>query len=205
MNTRRTGAAIVVCGASGSGKGTLLGRLTREFPEIAFSVSRTTRAPRRDEEDGVDYHFVTTSEFERGIDKGEFAEWALVHGNYYGTPVADLQKLLGAGTDVAFDIDIQGARQLRARLHGLFVFILPPSRSVLEQRLLGRGTDSDESIRTRLANSAQEIANAEAFDAIIVNNDLETAYQEFRAAYLAERLRPKYRPFLVPSLLEQFS
>ena len=203
---KRLGLALVLSAPSGTGKSTLIKKLCAEFPRLGFSVSCTTRAPRAGEQDGRDYHFVTREAFEKLRDSGYFAEWALVHGNYYGTPRAATLERLAQGEDALFDIDVQGARQLRASLgQGCHVFLLPPSRRVLEERLRKRGTDSDEVIRKRLGNAARELTQAENFDHLIVNDDLETAYAELRAAYLAAGTRPGLRPGLVSAILAGFA
>ena len=142
MGTQRAGVVLVLCAPSGTGKTTLVRRLREEFPQFAYSVSCTTRAPREGEVDGRDYHFLTHEEFVRRRDAGFFAEWAEVHGNFYGTPLAATLATIEAGQDLLFDIDVQGAAQLRTSLpQGTYVFILPPSRVELERRLRSRGTD----------------------------------------------------------------
>ena len=139
MGRERSGIVLVLCAPSGTGKTTLTRRLLTEFPRFAFSVSYTTRKPRNGEVDGKDYHFVTVEAFLRLRDAGFFAEWAEVHGNFYGTPLKATLDLLDEGRDVLFDIDVQGARQLRASLQrGRYVFIMPPSRDELEHRLRAR-------------------------------------------------------------------
>lgn len=189
-----TGMMLVISAPSGTGKSTLIRRLTAEFKAFAFSVSCTTRAPRPGEVDGREYHFLTREEFEARRDNGFFAEWAEVHGNLYGTPRQATLDLLGAGRDVIFDIDVQGARQLRESMgQGCYVFIFPPSREVLERRLTGRGTDSAEVVARRLAAARGEIMDSHWFDHWIVNDDLQLAYDQLRAVYLAERTRPVYR------------
>lgn len=201
----RLGLVLVICAPSGTGKSTLVRRLTREFPDFAFSVSCTTRAPRGQERDGVDYHFLTREEFLARRDLGEFAEWAEVHGNFYGTPLAPAQQELDRGRDMLFDIDVQGAMQLKRSFpDGLYVFLLPPSRAELEHRLRGRGTDAEEAILRRLAGAAREMRAAPDFGFWIVNDDLDRAYDELRAVYLAGRSRPALRPGLLEGLLAEF-
>lgn len=201
MCTTRHGVALVVCAPSGTGKTTLVKRLLGDFLGFAYSVSYTTRQARQGEVDGKDYHFVDRATFDRLREADFFAEWAEVHGNCYGTPLKPVQDLLAAGKDLLFDIDVQGARQLRGKLEGLFVFILPPSREVLEKRLSGRGTDDVQTIARRMKNAGAELRAADDFDVWIVNNDLEEAYQQLRAAFVAETLRPRYRPNLAAQLL----
>lgn len=201
--TLRFGVPLIICAPSGTGKTTLVQRLRQEFPNFAYSVSCTTRAPRGQEVDGKDYHFLSVEEFLRRRDAGAFAEWANVHGNYYGTPLGPVLDTLKAGRDLLFDIDVQGAAQLHLSLpRGVYVFLLPPSMSELEHRLRGRGTDEEASIARRLANADAEIRQAHWFDAWIVNDDLDAAYDHLRAVYLAATLNPAHRPALALSILE---
>ena len=189
-----SGMMLVISAPSGTGKSTLIRRLTAEFKGFAFSVSCTTRAPRPGEVDGREYHFLTREEFARRREAGFFAEWAEVHGNFYGTPRLATEELLMAGRDVIFDIDVQGARQLKASMgQGCYVFVFPPSREVLERRLAGRGTDSAEVVARRLASARGEVADSHWFDHWIVNDDLQLAYDQLRAVYVAEKTRPAYR------------
>jgi guanylate kinase len=201
----RLGLVLVICAPSGTGKSTLVRRLVEEYPRFAFSVSCTTRAPRGQERDGVDYHFLSKDDFLSMRDKGEFAEWAEVHGNYYGTPLVPLRQELDQGRDVLFDIDVQGAMQLKRSFpDGLYVFLLPPSRTELERRLRGRGTDAEEAIRRRLAGAAKEMHAAPEFDHWIVNDDLDRAYEKLRAVYLAGRSKPVFLPGLLRGILHSF-
>ncbi len=201
----RRGVVLVLSAPSGAGKSTLVARLRQEFPDIAYSVSYTTRAPRGQEQDGRDYHFVDRERFLAMRQGGEFAEWAEVHGNFYGSAKAPVLDLLGRGRDVLFDIDVQGAAQLRKAFpEAVLVFILPPSLAELERRLRGRGTDAAEVIAKRLANARGEVAAAGDFDYLVVNDDLERACDELRAVYLAARLRPAQRPGLLDGLLAQW-
>lgn len=206
MPPRALGLFLVVCAPSGTGKTTLLGRLLREFPNLAFSVSATTRPPRPGEVDGRDYHFLTTETFAVWRQAGKFAEWAEVHGNFYGTPLEPVRRSLAAGRDVLFDVDVQGAAKLRQTLGpGAYVFVLPPSRQELARRLAGRGTDAPEVVARRLAAAGGELEQAPLFDYWVENLDLETAYGELRAVYLAEGRRPRYHPHLLPTLLAQWT
>ncbi|BBD07153.1 guanylate kinase [Desulfovibrio ferrophilus] len=201
MNKRR-GLMLVICAPSGTGKSTLTNRLRKEFPRLAFSISCTTRAPRDGEANGVDYHFLDRDEFITRRDAGYFAEWAEVHGNFYGTPKQALTEMLEEGRDVLFDIDVQGAAQLRQSMgEGCHVFLFPPSFQTLKDRLLGRGTDADDIVRRRLDNAPGEINEAVHFDGWIINDDLDVAYDQLRAVYIAEGLRPIYRPTLPAEIL----
>lgn len=189
-----SGMMLVISAPSGTGKSTLIRRLTREFQSFSFSVSCTTRPPRPGEVNGREYHFLNKDEFKRRRDHDFFAEWAEVHGNFYGTPRQITLDLLHQGRDVIFDIDVQGARQLKASMEqGCYVFIFPPSRHALEKRLTSRGTDSPETIARRLAGARQEIADSGWFDHWIINEDLGMAYDHLRAVYLAEKTRPNYQ------------
>ena len=201
----RTGVALVICAPSGTGKTTLTKRLLQEFPRFAFSVSCTTRASRANERDGVDYEFVNREEFEKRRDAGFFAEWAEVHGNYYGTPLEATLRYLAEGRDMLFDIDVQGASQLRNTIPGArLVYILPPSRTELERRLRSRGTETEESITRRLSKATNELAQARWFNLWVINDDLEQAWQELRAAYIAATLSPIWRPHFLNSLLKDW-
>jgi guanylate kinase len=187
----RRGFMLVLSAPSGAGK-TTLGRLLREDdPGLRLSVSVTTRAPRPGEIDGKDYHFVDQARFEALRAAGELLEWAQVFGGSYGTPRAQTAETLGAGADILFDIDWQGARQLREKAceDVVSVFILPPSRATLEARLRGRAADSEEVVQRRLAGAANEIRQWRAYDYVIVNDDLEASLAELRAILAAERLK----------------
>ncbi|MCM2324182.1 MAG: guanylate kinase [Oligoflexia bacterium] len=173
---------IVVSAPSGAGKTTLCDRLLREFPELTLSISSTTRSPRGRERHGVEYFFLEKVDFERQIAEHRFAEWALVHDNYYGTSKAVIEKAFSEGKSVLLDIDVQGAESLRKaypREAALF-FISPPSLGELERRLRGRRTDSEESIRKRLANARTEMERISQFDHVIINDSFERAYAELR-------------------------
>lgn len=181
---------LVVSSPSGAGKTTLCGRLRAEFPELRFSVSHTTRRPRRNETDGREYRFVDTPGFERMIEAGAFAEWARVHGNLYGTSLEEIARARASSRGVLFDLDFQGARQLKASLPSTVgVFILPPSLTELERRLRGRGTEDAATVSRRLAAARMEIEHYAIFDYVIMNDDLDRAYGDLRSVVLAERCR----------------
>jgi guanylate kinase len=181
------GLLIVVSSPSGAGKTTLCRRLIEEFPEVMFSVSYTTRPMRRGEEEGTDYHFVDDSSFDAMIKKGDFAEWAEVHGHRYGTTVAAVRQALEGGRHVLFDIDYQGGRQLKAKFENeaVLVFVLPPSLEELERRLRKRATDAPEVIERRLRMARDELKQYGLYQFLIVNDDLPRAYDRLRAIYLA--------------------
>ena len=200
------GIALVLCAPSGTGKTTLTKRLLADNPSFAFSISCTTRAPRPGEVDGKDYRFLSRETFLALRDKGHFAEWAEVHGNFYGTPLGASLDMLDSGRDMLFDIDVQGAAQLKITLpQAYFVFILPPSRAALEARLRGRGSETEESIARRMANARSELLEAAWFDAWIVNDSVEEAYQDLRAAFRAAGLAPARRSAIVTNLLKEWS
>lgn len=205
QGTSRKGLCLVLSAPSGAGKSTLVSRLRAEFPGFAYSISCTTRAPRGGEQDGVHYHFLPRETFIARRDAGYFAEWAEVHGNFYGTPKGPVEDKLAHGQDMLFDIDVQGALQLKEVFpQALYVFILPPSREVLERRLRGRGTDSEEVIERRMRNALGELMQARHFEYHIVNDDLEEAADELRAVYVAGRARAICRPGVVEGLLAQW-
>ncbi len=198
----RLGTAFVLSAPSGAGKTTLVKRLLEEFPDFGYSISCTTRAPRAGEEDGRDYHFLTVDEFRRTRDAGGFAEWAEVHGNFYGTPLAPLRDILEKGRDVLLDVDVQGAAQLKLSLaNACLVFILPPSLEELERRLRSRGTDSEDVIARRLANARGEIAGGRWFDHVLVNDDLDRACDHLRALYLAATMKTPLHKSLLDGFL----
>jgi guanylate kinase len=194
---------LILSSPSGAGKTTLCNRLRSEFPLLRFSVSHTTRKPRPTEVDGREYHFVDRATFEQMIRAGAFAEWAEVHGNLYGTSVKEVE--LARQTDsegVLFDIDYQGARQIKAHFpEAVGVFVLPPSLYELERRLRGRGTEDEATTVRRLEAAKGEIAHYGFFDYVIVNDDIERAYGALRGVVLAERCRRHRRARLCESLL----
>src|SRR5436305_501109 len=167
---------LVVTGPSGVGKGTLINALLERMPELTLSVSATTRPPRPGEVDGRDYHFLSTEEFEKRLLRGEFLEHAVYAGNHYGTPRSEIER---ARDGLVLEIEVEGARQVRERMpEALRVFIAPPSPEALRQRLIGRGTDSEEQVGRRLARAEEELAARSEFKHVIVNDDLERAVAE---------------------------
>lgn len=197
------GVLLTICAPSGTGKSTLINMLIREQPQFGFSVSYTTRPPRPHEVHGKDYFFVNQQEFTSLREKDFFAEWARVHDNYYGTPKKEILNALQAGKSLIFDIDVQGAVQLKKNLDtGVFVFIFPPSLKALEKRLLKRGTDDSRTISTRMRNAEREISQSSLFDFWVVNDDLETAFSDLKSIIRAEKLRPEYSEHLPRSVLK---
>jgi guanylate kinase len=182
---------LVLSSPSGAGKTTLARRLLTADPGIRMSVSVTTRKPRRGEVDGVDYHFIDQAEFDRRRRGRRLLEWAEVFGACYGTPRADVLELIASGTDVLFDIDWQGARQLKKRLPDdvVRVFILPPDGQTLERRLRTRNLDSEAAVARRLAAATAEISHWPEYDYVLVNADLEASLASLRSIVAAERLK----------------
>jgi guanylate kinase len=190
--TGRRGIPFVLSAGSGAGKTTLSLRLLERVPGLALSISFTTRPPRGSERDGVEYHFVDEPTFKRMIDHGELIEWAHVHDQHYGSGYSATESRLAQGIDLLFDIDVQGGEQLKKRFpESCLVWIDTPSWAVLEQRLRGRGTDSEAAIQKRLINARAEQARAhQSYDHIVVNDDLERATLELIALLEQARRRP---------------
>ncbi|TPV97134.1 MAG: guanylate kinase [Myxococcales bacterium FL481] len=201
-NTPR-GQLLVVSSPSGAGKTTLCNRLRGEFPELGFSISYTTRPPRPTERDGEDYHFVSRERFSEMVAADEFAEYAVVHDNMYGSSAAAVRGALDAGHDLLFDVDFQGGRQLRARFGQdvVLVFILPPSLEELERRLRSRATDEPGAIARRLRVATSELGHYDEYDYVIVNDALDTAYDALRAVYVAVRHRTERQRHRAEGLL----
>lgn len=190
------GTLFIVTAPSGAGKTTLVRGLLQRDPRVQLSISYTTRAPRPGEQDGREYNFVDVPTFRALRDRGEFLEWAEVHGNYYGTPRRAVEEALSAGKDVLFDIDVAGVRQLAAMVREdmATVFLLPPSVAEQVSRLKRRASDDDAAILKRLKTARTEIEAWADFDYILVNDDLDRAFMELRAILHAERLKQRRRP-----------
>jgi len=173
-----TGRLFIISAPSGAGKSTICRSLRDRLPDLRYSISTTTRPPRPGEKNGVDYHFTDIATFKAGITADRWAEWAEVHGNYYGTSAVFIARERAAGRDVLLDIDVQGAAQLRRNYpDAVTIFIMPPSAAVLRQRLERRGTDTPDVIEERITNACQEMAQRSAYQHIIVNDNLEDAVQ----------------------------
>lgn len=185
------GAILVLSGPSGAGKSTIINAASSSIGAYYFSISTTTRDPRAGEVDGVDYFFVTKESFEEDIEKGNFLEYAKVHGNYYGTSLKPVREALEDGKLVIFDIDVQGHRLVREKLNSITTsaFITPPTLKALEKRLRDRSTDNSDVIDNRLKNAKHEIEALDEYDFIIVNDTIERAAQEFTAVANAARLK----------------
>lgn len=188
---KRRGLLVVLSSPSGAGKTTISRLLLEADPEIAMSVSVTTRPMRPGEVNGQDYHFVDDAEFQRMIDGLEFAEWALVFNHRYGTPAAPVGEAIEAGRDILFDIDWQGTQQLHSAMGEdlVRIFILPPSMAELERRLRARGTDSDAVIEERMQRAAAEISHWAEYDYVLINDDMERCLSQVRSIVAAERLK----------------
>lgn len=184
------GNLFVVAAPSGAGKSSLVKALLELDAHLSVSVSHTTRAPRGQEQDGREYHFVDEATFRGMVERGEFFEWAQVHGNLYGTSRVELQQRLAAGEDVILEIDWQGALQIKQLFsYAVLVFILPPSWAELRQRLLRRGEDGPDVIETRMANAREEVAQARHFDYVIINALFETALFDLKTVVHSQRLK----------------
>lgn len=201
---------FIISAPSGSGKSTLVSCLLARDPQLRFSVSYTTRGVRGNEKPGESYIYISPREFEERVQRGEFLEYAKVFGNYYGTHRKVLEQAQTEGKDLVLDIDVQGARQLKERIpEAVSIFILAPSRDILEQRLLARSEDSDEVIQRRLRDAAEEIRNYTQYDYVLVNHQLEESIAMLMAIIKAERVRrvrmeeqlkPILKSFEVPPL-----
>ena len=180
----KRGHLFIISAPSGAGKTTLAKAVLQQFPDILYSISYTTRKPRANEQDGVDYHFVSKQDFKKEIIKGHWAEWAEVYGNYYGTSDEFIKKSLSSGSDILLDIDIQGTLQiLKHYPDSVTIFILPPSLNALRKRLEMRGSDSKAVIEKRLVNASKEMAQKKMYRHIIVNDELLKAIDEICAIF----------------------
>lgn len=199
------GKLIVVSAPSGAGKSSLAERVLKRIEGLHFSVSYTTREARGTEQHGVDYFFVSEAEFLGMRERGEFLESAEVHGNLYGTHEGTVEEMLSAGVDVMLDIDVQGAEQVRRRVpEAVLVFILPPSREVLEARLRARNLNESWDIERRLRNASIEVQLYERFDYVVINEDLDRALAQLEAIILGERGRPERQRNRIESIIATF-
>lgn len=199
------GCLFIVSGPSGSGKTVMASAVLKSLPNLKFSVSYTTRAPRGSEHDGVDYHFVSKERFESLIRGNALIEWAQVYGNYYGTEEKSIDDLLGQGLDVLLDIDVQGAATIRSkRPDAVSVFIMPPSYQVLRERLESRKLDKKYVIEQRLRISCEEITRYKDFDYLIINDELSRSTDKLRAIIVSSRCRMERRSESARRVLETF-
>ena len=195
----RRGLLIILSSPSGAGKSTLARRLRAWDTSIEFSVSATTRKPREGEIDGQDYHFLSETAFKKQVADGEMLEHAHVFGNFYGSPKGPVEDAINTGRDILFDIDWQGAQQIKEsalRDHVLSIFLLPPSIGELKQRLVNRAKDDEKTINKRMQKSWDEISHWDSYDYVLVNDDLDTTENALRNIVTAERLRRKQQPGL---------
>lgn len=190
---------IIIAAPSGGGKSTVLKRVFAEVPDLLFSISHTTRAPRKGEQDGREYFFVDEPTMRRLVSEGAFLEWAEVHGRIYGTSRAELDRARNLGKDLVLDIDVQGAAQImKAHPQTVSIFLKPPSEEVLRQRLLARGSESEESLAIRLRNARGEIARASEFQHVVVNDLLDDAVAAVKGFIEAARLARGAREAVAP-------
>ena len=199
------GLLIVISGFSGAGKGTLMKKLIEDYDQYALSISMTTRAPREGEVDGREYFFATREQFEDKIKEGGFIEHAQYCGNYYGTPKDYVQEQLDAGKDVILEIEIQGAMKVKEQFpDAVLLFVMPPSIAVLHQRLVGRGTETEEVIVERLVRAEEEAVGIEGYDYIIINDDLDTCVKELHELLekTPEKRQGQYNPEKYKDLIE---
>lgn len=200
------GILFVVSSPSGGGKGTLIRRVLGAVAGLSYSVSWTTRAPRPGERDGVNYHFVTLEEFRRMREAGGFLEWAVVHGNFYGTARNVVAQELSEGHDIILEIDVQGAGVVRRTMDPVVsVFILPPSLAVLRARLTARMTEQPQELALRLCNARGEVEQYRHFDYLILNDEVERASQQLASIVYAERARRERQEWVARRVLASFS
>jgi guanylate kinase len=205
MSNSRRGLLFIVSAPSGTGKTTLVERLVQVLPNLRMSRSYTSRPARTGERDGVDYNFISRAAFEERIRAGRFLEWADVFGNYYGTSAADVETTLGSGQDVVLVIDVQGARQVRARgVDHTAIFVMPPSFQALEARLRTRSQDTEEQIERRLETARHEAASYADYDYVVVNDDLEPTVVRLQEIIAAERSRTHRMTPVVEQIMRTF-
>jgi guanylate kinase len=199
------GILFVISSPSGGGKGTLIRRILTHMPRLGYSVSWTTRAPRQAEANGRDYHFVTVEEFTAARERGEFLEWAIVHGHLYGTSLKVVERELAAGRDIVLEIDVQGAATVRqVGIEAVSIFILPPSFEILRRRLVGRQSENPEALAVRLQNSRGEVEHYREFDYLVLNDDVERAATQLAAIVYAERAHRSRQERLAERVLATF-
>lgn len=186
---KRKGIIFVISSPSGGGKTTICRELLKQLPELGYSISVTSRHPRSLEKEGKDYFFISKAEFDEKIKKGDFVEWAEVHGHHYGTPRSPLEETLHSGRDIILDIDVQGALQIKKEYKkSCLIFLLPPSLGTLASRLKERKTDNEKEIEKRLAKAQEEMASLKEYDYVVVNQELSRAVEEVKAIYMVAKL-----------------
>ncbi len=198
----REAIIFVVSGPSGSGKTTLTRRVIKMVENLRFSVSFTTRLPRPDEVDGIDYRFISENEFDEMVKNKRFAEWAIVHGYHYGTPIEELERMRSSGVDLLLDIDSQGAKSIRNNYgSGVYIFVIPPSPRVLIERLITREGDTTDEVVRRILDSNDEMEGIHSYDYIIINDSVDEAVMKLKAVIDAERCK---RERVLESLKKSF-
>jgi guanylate kinase len=204
-NITSRGTLFVVSSPSGGGKGTIIRHVLAVVENLSYSVSYTTRAPRPGEINGREYFFVSRNIFDEMVAAGEFLEWACVHGNFYGTAKNQIAEETAAGLDIILEVDVQGAASVRQLLmDSVSIFILPPSREVLRQRLIARGTDTPEELEVRLRNAPEELKQYSSFDYVIINDEIEKAVGQLASIIYAERARCMRQEGLVRDVMKEF-
>jgi len=199
------GTLFVVSSPSGGGKGTLIRRVLDTVPNLSYSVSYTTRTPRNGELHGREYFFVNRETFEAMVRANEFLEWALVHGNLYGTAKQQVALETAAGTDIVLEVDVQGAASIRnLTLDTVSIFILPPSYEILKRRLIARGTDGPEQLALRMKNAPEELRQYSSFDYVIINDDIDRAAHQLASIIYSERARSERQAPVVQEVIENF-
>ncbi len=203
---RGTNITIIVSAPSGAGKTTIIDKLLSEDDRFEFVISTTSRKNRINEIDGKDYYFIPEDEFKKSIDSNEFIEWSVVHQNYYGITKKEFDRINAIGKIPIFDVDVQGAVKLKSKLEdAVFIFIIPPSFEVLKDRLVKRGTDSEDAIRVRFENAKNELKEIDIFDYIVVNDIIDDSVSDFMAIVKAEMCKDKKRALeILETLEEQF-
>ncbi len=196
LSMAQEGLPIIISAPSGAGKTTLCQALKKRLPDLNFSVSYTTRPPRKNERNGVDYHFISKEKFLEMTDRNEFLEWAQIHDNYYGTARKNIENTLQKRKDLVLELDVQGVESLRAlKYQGVFIFILPPSMEELEKRLAGRGTESDNQVKQRLEVGKKEIAKSHLYDYAVTNVNVDESVDTILTIIRAEKNRmSRYQP-----------
>lgn len=195
--------SIIISAPSGAGKTTIISKFLEDDNRFGFSISTTTRNKREGEIEGKDYYFISTDEFKKKIENSEFLEWAEVHGNYYGTLKKEIDRIIGIERIPIFDVDYQGAIQLKENLkRGVFIFIIPPDLEELEKRLRNRKTDSDESIKLRLKNAVKELKKYHIYDYIVINDQIDLAVNKLEAIITAELCKKDQLSHRLNNILE---
>ncbi|HUL23575.1 MAG TPA: guanylate kinase [Thermodesulfobacteriota bacterium] len=204
MKERGIGLVFIISAPSGTGKTTLVREVIHQLPGLQFSVSFTTRLPRPDEKDGMDYHFISHSAFQKMVERNEFLEWAEVLGNRYGTPRPDLKKMELEGLDLILDIDTQGAKKVTKEIaQPVMIYLLPPCLRVLRERLINRGMDSLDRVKFRLSQARKDMEEAYGYHYVIVNDTLEDALEKLKSIIIAERCQ-KGKNKILESTMKQW-